>query len=151
MTGHALYLRERTQRVIAANADRMSKDALQKMGAVFPITKPAPVLAIRPIFDKGRYIPKSLTDIIATVARLAEISPEAICGMGRRREYVDARSCVANLALRFASHQSELAVDDAMLRGHGMARWYRERHLDRLRLFPSYVELYHRCHAEMAK
>jgi len=151
MTGHYLYLQERRQRVIAANTDRMSKGALQKIGAVFPVTKPAPALVIRPLFEKGRYIPRSLTDIIATVAKLADMSPEAICGMGRRRHLVDARACIANLAEEFAPQQSELAIDDAMLRGHGMARWYRERHRDRLELFPSYAALYHRCHAAMSK
>jgi hypothetical protein len=85
------------------------------------------------------------------VARLAEIETKAICGQGKRRPLVDARFTVANLAEEFASQHSCNMVDDAMLRGQGLTRWYRERHRDRLENFPTYRDLYHRCQAEMAK
>lgn len=149
--GIAAELQERRQRIVKANVGRMGKGALAKFATEFSVTKPRPALVVKPIFEKGRYIPKSLTDIIAVVARLADTTPEAICGSSHRRFLVNARACVANLASEFASHQSDAAIDSAMLRGQGMTRWYRERHADRVAAFPSYGVLYHRCRAELAK
>lgn len=148
---HYLHVQARAQRVIAANTGRLSAEALQRLGAPTPVSKPRPAVVVRPIFEKGRYIPKSLANIIEIVAKAARLTPAILCGLGKRRHMVDARSCVAVLAEQFAGHQSECAVDDAMLRGHGMTRWYRQRHTDRLALYPQYAALYQRCHAEMVK
>ena len=115
-----------------------------------PVAVPRPVLRVtRPIYEKGRYIPMSLSNIIAVVARIAQTDEAAICGMGRRRGLVDCRFAIANLAEEFAPMQSAAALDDAMLRGTNMCMWYRERHSDRIAAFPEYAALYARCREEM--
>jgi hypothetical protein len=153
MSGHYLYLRERTQRVLAANVGRLSESARQKIGVdkPEPVSQPRPALAVKPLFAKGRYVPASMDRIIAVVARLGYLNPAAIYGSGKRQHLVNARFAIANLAEEFAPHQSDRAVDDAMLRGVGCTSWYRERHRDRLEAYPDYAALYQRCHAELAQ
>lgn len=108
--------------------------------------RPAPQpIVFNPIFENGRYIPRSLKDLIGLVATHSGLTREAICGNSHRRKLVDARSCIANLAEEFAPHQSMRAVEDAMLRGAGLCAWYRDRHSDRIAQFPEYAALYERC------
>lgn len=104
---------------------------------------------VHALFDKGRYIPRSLTRIIGLVARHADISPEAICGAGRYTRLVNARFCIGKLAEEFAPRQSARAVDGALLRGEGCTVWYRDRHADRMKLYTDYAALYERCRAEL--
>lgn len=116
-----------------------------------PVEQPRPVLKVRPIYEKGRYIPKSLNDLMALVCRHAGISLPALTGLGRSQRLVNARACVANLAEEFCPHQSADAVDNAMLRGSGLTIWHRQRHRDRIELHPEYGALYERCRAELVK
>lgn len=108
--------------------------------------RPAPP---RPVFEKGRYIPPSITRIIHLVARNADVSPEAICGAGRITRLVNCRYAIAKLSMEFAPRLSALAVDSAMLRGEGSTLYYRSRHDDRCALFEDYQELYRRSRAEL--
>lgn len=137
-------LQQKRADVIAANpqlAERINGKKAEPLAAI----------KIKQTFEKGRYIPPSLTGLIELVARLADLHPEAIRGNGKRAALVNARFCVANLAEEFAPRLSCWAIDDGMLRGMGMARWYRERHRDRIELYPEYGALYERCRAELRK
>jgi hypothetical protein len=144
VVGYAALLAEKRERVLAANPQ-----ALQKITGEAPPRQPAPVLQTKPIFDKGRYIPPSITRLIVLVAKHSDISPDAICGAGRVARLVNARFCVGKLAEEFAPRQPANAVDGAMLRGEGCTVWYRARHADRLKLYPDYSALYERCRAEL--
>lgn len=106
-------------------------------------------LLVHPVFEKGIYIARSITRIIVLVAKQADVSFDSIRGLGRVTRLVNARSCVAKLAEEFAPRLSAGAIDDAMLRGHGMTAWYRARHEDRVKLCPGYSELYERCRDEL--
>lgn len=99
----------------------------------------------RPVFERGRYIPPSITEIITVVARIAELPVEAVLGESHRRAVVHARFAIANLAEEFAAGLSCRAVEDAMNRGDGLCAWYRERHRDRLEAFPDYMDLHAKC------
>lgn len=103
----------------------------------------------RALFDKGRYIPPSISRLIIVVARHADLSPDAICGEGRNTRVVNARFCIGNLAQEFAPRLTTRAVDDALLRGAGCSAWYRERHLDRMAQYKDYAALYERCRVEL--
>ena len=140
-------LRERTAAVVAANPHLAMK-----------ITgKPAPAEVIEraietlPIFARGRYIQHSLSGLIDAVCLLTDIHRAALTGNGRTRRLVDARSCDADLAEEFAPRHSAQAIDDALLRGSGMATWYRGRHNDRLLLFCQYAAVYGRCRAAITR
>ena len=119
--------------------------------------KPAPAEVIEraietlPIFARGRYIQHSLSGLIDAVCLLTDIHRAALTGNGRTRRLVDARSCVAVLAEEFAPRHSAQAIDDALLRGSGMATWYRGRHNDRLLLFCQYAAVYGRCRAAITR
>ena len=151
MTGERLglvdQLRERTAAVIAANPHLAEK-----------LTgKPLPAAALDrdiqklPIFSRGRYIQHSLAGLIDAVCRLTDIDRAALTGNGRTRRLVDARSCVAVLAVEFTPRHSAQAIDDALLRGSGCCLWYRERHDDRLKLYPQYAAAYGRCRAAIKR
>lgn len=126
-------------------------EELQAKRAFFAQRQPAIIEAPkqRPTFERGRYIPVSLGKLIDIVADVSGHSREAICGEGRRTTLVNTRAAIANLSAEFAAKWSCLAVDAAMLRGAGSTAWHRDRHADRLKLYPSYADLYRRCRAEL--
>ena len=140
-------LRERTAAVVAANPHLALKIT----------AKPAPAEVLEraiktlPIFARGRYIQHSLSGLIDAVCLLTDIHRAALTGNGRTRRLVNARSCVAVLAEEFAPRHSAQAIDEALLRGSGMATWYRSRHNDRLLLFPQYAAVYGRCRAAITR
>lgn len=139
--------RERTAAVVAANP-HLSKKITGKSA---PAGTPIPAIRTQPIFPRGRYIPRSLSDLIDAVCLLTDIHRDALTGNGRSRRLVDARSCVAVLAAEFAPRHSTYAVDDALLRGRGMTVWYRERHVDRLQLYSPYAAMFDRCRAAIQR
>ncbi len=139
-------LRERTAAVVAANPHLSKKIT----GREASVVAPAPVRTL-PIFPRGRYIPRSLSNLIDTVCLLTDIHRDALTGNSRTRRLGDARSCVAVLAREFASSHGCKAVDDALLRGSGMTAWYRERHEDRLRLYPEYAAMHDRIRAAIKR
>lgn len=116
-----------------------------------PAVAATPVVKPRPVFARGRYIPRSLSDLIDAVCLMSDIHRDGLTGNGRTRRLVDARSCVAVLAAEFAPRNSYQAVDDALLRGSGCCVWYRDRHEDRLKLYPEYRALYDRCRAAIKR
>lgn len=127
--------------------DNALLERLEARKAVEPAKIPKHVP--RPVFEKGRYSPPSITRLVALVAKHADTSSESIRGNGRVKRLVNARSCVAKLAEEYAPRLAAQAVDDAMLRGRGMTIWYRERHEDRSALYPDYKALYERCRDEL--
>ena len=138
---HYHWLKARERGVIAANPHLEAKITGQKPKP----GKPAKPIKLRPIFPQGRFLPRSLSDLIDVVCGQMDLHPEAIRGNGRTRRLVDARSCVAVLAARFAPRNSAQAVDDALLRGSGCCIWYRDRHTTRCKTFPEYAALFDRC------
>lgn len=140
-------LRERTAAVVAANPHL----ALKITGKPAPAEVLERAIETLPIFARGRYIQHSLSGLIDAVCLLTDIHRAALTGNGRARRLVDARSCVAVLAEEFAPRHSAQAIDDALLRGSGMATWYRGRHNDRLLLFPQYAVVYGRCRAAITR
>ena len=140
---HYAWLKAREARVIAANPHLAHRITGQKP----PPGKPAEPIVLRPVYPKGRIVPRSLASLIDFVCQQMDLHPAAITGNGRTRRLVDARSCIAVLASDFAPRNSLRGVDTALLRGDGMTRWYRERHKDRCRLYPEYAALYARCYA----
>lgn len=106
--------------------------------------KPQP-LKMKPIFPRGRYVPASITEIITLVSKVGGLSFFAIVGEGHKRDVVHARFAIANLTEEFAPKFSCRAVEDAMNRGDGLCAWYRERHRDRMELYPEYISLYEDC------
>ena len=140
--GHASYLQARTAAVIAANPHLAAK----LTGKPAPVVAPPVKAVARPIYEKGRYIPRSLAGLTAFVARQSCLHPDAICGNGQTAQIVDARSCIAALAVDFAPRQSAASIDDALLRGSGWAIWTQSHHADRMKARPAYAELYTRCH-----
>lgn len=150
MTGERLGLvddlRERTAAVVAANPHL----SMRLTGKPAPVAV-APKTRSRAIFERGRYIPRSLSNLIDTVCLLTDIHRDALTGNSRTRRLGDARSCVAVLAREFAPSHGCKAVDDALLRGSGMTAWYRERHEDRLRLYPEYAAMHDRIRAAIKR
>lgn len=144
---HYAWLKERQARVIAANPHLADKITGRKPAP----GKPAEPVKLRPIFPKGRFIPRSLSSLIDFVCQQMDLHPDAITGNGRSRRLVDARSCIAVLASDFAPRNSARGVDSALLRGEGMTTWYRERHRARCELYPEYAALYARCYAAIMK
>jgi len=145
--GIVAALLERKARIAAANPHLAEK---------ITGTKPAPgvvlqPIILKPIYEKGRYIPRSLNELVAFVGRQTDLHPDAICGNGRTRRLVDARSCIAVLAKIYAPRLSARAIDDGLLRGHGTCIWYRERHRERLKLYPEYAAMFVRCEFELAR
>lgn len=140
-------LRERTAAVVAANPHL----SMRLTGKPAPVDAPVPAIRTQPIFPRGRYIPRSLSDLINAICLLTDIHRDALCGNGRTRRLVDARSCVAVLAEEFAPRQSGYAVDDALLRGRGTTAWYRQRHQDRLKTFPEYASMFGRIRDAMRR
>lgn len=138
-------IRERTAAVVAANP-HLSK----KITGKAPLA-PIPEVRTRPIFPRGRYIPRSLSDLIDAVCALTDIHRDALTGNGRTRRLVDARSCVAVLAAEVAPRHSTYAIDDALLRGRGTTVWHRERHEDRRKLYPEYAAMFDRCRAAVLR
>lgn len=110
---------------------------------------PAPILVVRPTFERGRYVSPTIARLIELVGRHSDVSPESIRGAGRVHRLVNARYCIANLAEEFAPRLSARAVDDNMLRGEGLCLYYRARHRDRLEMYEDYIALYERCRAEL--
>lgn len=141
---HYEFLQERKASVLRRNPHLFELITGYKDVTTVPLP-PLPPVAPKPMFPRGRYVPRTLDDLIILVAKLSDQHPLALSGNGRTRKIVDARSCVAVLALKFAPRQSPSAIDDALLRGVGTARWHRERHADRLKLYPEYAALYARC------
>jgi len=140
-TGHFHFLQEQKARVLKRNPHLAQLITGEKAP-----TKAHPAkLVVKPIFPRGRYIPRTIDDLIILVARHSDQHPLAISGNGRTRRLVDARFCIGVLAKDFAPRQSPAAIDDALLRGSGMTIWYRSRHEDRIRLYPEYGVLYERC------
>ena len=140
-------LRERTAAVVAANPHLSKKIT----GEPAPAGVPPRAIRTRPIFPRGRYIPRSLSELIDAVCALTDIHRDALTGEGRTRRLVDARSCIAVLAAEFAPRNSYQAVDDALLRGSGCCVWYRDRHEDRRKLYPEYAALHDRCRAAIKR
>ena len=145
--GHASYLQARTAAVIAANPHL----AARITGKPAPVVEAPPVIRARPIYEKGRYIPRSLAGLTAFVARQSCLHPDAICGNGQTAHIVDARSCIAALAVDFAPRQSAASIDDALLRGSGWTIWTQSRHADRMQARPAYAALYQRCRDVLAE
>lgn len=139
-------LRERTAAVVAANPHLSVKITGR---AALPEVIAA--IQTKPIFPRGRYIPRSLSDLIDAVCLLTDIHRDGLTGNGRTRRLVDARSCVAVLAEEFAPRHSAKAIDDALLRGSGCCVWYRERHEDRRKLYPEYAAMFDRCRAAILR
>lgn len=140
-------LRERAAAVVAANPHLSKKIT----GIAPPAGARIPAIRTQPIFPRGRYIPRSLSDLIDAVCLLTDIHRDALTGNGRSRRLVDARSCVAVLAAEFASRHSTYAVDDALLRGRGTTVWHRDRHDDRRALYPEYAAMFDRCRAAIQR
>ena len=140
-------LRERTAAVVAANPHLAKK----LTGKPVPAEVIERAIETLPIFARGRYIQHSLSGLIDAVCLLTDIHRAALTGNGRARRLVNARSCVAVLAEEFAPRHSAQAIDEALLRGSGMATWYRSRHNDRLLLFPQYAAVYGRCRAAITR
>jgi hypothetical protein len=140
-------LRARTAAVVAANPHLAAKIT----GRAEAVVAPLPAIRVQPLFARGRYIPRSLSDLIDAVCLLTDIHRDGLTGHGRTRRLVDARSCVAVLALEFAPRHSEQAIDDGLLRGSGCCAWYRARHEDRRKLYPQYAALFDRCHAAIVR
>ena len=136
-------LQERKARIAAHNPH-----LAEKLGAPKPKAGVEPIV-VKPIFDKGRYVPMHLASLIAFVATQTDLHPDAITGNGRSRRLVDARSCIAVLAMQFAPRLSARAVDHGLLRGEGTTIWHRARHLDRIKLYPEYGALYARLLAAL--
>jgi hypothetical protein len=90
VVAYAALLAEKRERVLAANPQ-----ALQKITGEAPPPQPAPMLKTKPTFEQGRYIPPSITRIIALVARQSDVSPDSIRGSGRVTRLVNARFCIA--------------------------------------------------------
>jgi len=139
-------LRERTAAVVAANPHL----SMRLTGKPAPVAAPSKTRS-QPIFPRGRYIPRSLSNLIDTVCLLTDIHRDALTGNSRTRRLGDARSCVAVLAREFASSHGCKAVDDALLRGSGMTAWYRERHEDRLQLYPEYAAMHDRIRSAIKR
>lgn len=139
---HYEFLQDQKARVLKRNPHLAELITGYKREAT-PV--PLPPLPPKPMFPRGRYVPGTLDDLIILAAKMSDQHPLALSGNGRTRRIVDARSCVAVLALKFAPRQSASAIDDALVRGCGTTRWYRERHKDRLNLYPEYAALYARC------
>lgn len=130
--------------------DDLDAAVLQRLQAQKPEKVVAPAKPItHAVYVKGIYISPSINKVMALVARNSDVSVDSIRGGGRVTRLVNARFAIAKLAEEFAPRLSAWSVDDAMLRGHPMTTWYRERHEDRLRLYPDYKALYERCQAEL--
>ena len=140
-------LRRRTAAVVAANP-HLAEKLTGKPVAAEVLERDIQKL---PIFSRGRHIKHSLSGLIDAVCLLTDIHRDGLTGNGRTRRLVDARSCVAVLACEFAPRHSAQAIDDALLRGSGCCVWYRERHDDRLNLYPQYAAAYGRCRAAIKR
>lgn len=93
----------------------------------------------------------TLGELVTVVAKTAGIPAAAILGADRQSYLNDARYAVVNLAEEFAPLVSERRVGAAINRCESVCRYYRERHRDRLELYPEYLALYEDCRAVLCK
>ena len=111
-----------------------------------PVMIPRPHLVIQQIYENSKYIPRSVDSIIDLVASLSDLSIEAIRSDRQRPILLShARACIGILAKELHPLLSDRAIEDAMNRGAGLMDWWRKRHHDRLKHFPSYKALYATC------
>lgn len=143
--GIAADLKARRDAIVAANPQAAKRILGADAAKTADLRKAIP----KPVFPRGRYIPPSIGDIITIVARVSGIQAAAILGEAHTRALVHARFAIANLTEEFAPRVSPRAVEDAMNRGDGLCKWYRERHRDRLELYPEYLRLHADCVAVM--